>query len=137
MPELIERLQPQQQMRVWVSACATGEEAYSMAILVNEAISRANKEIQVKIFATDLDTDALEITAKGIYPESINKDITPQRLEQYFTFTGENYQVKRFLREMLIVAPHDLTKNAGFSKMNLVSCRNVLIYMQPQLLRTE
>ncbi|MEM7593201.1 MAG: chemotaxis protein CheB [Cyanobacteria bacterium P01_A01_bin.83] len=133
LPELIERLQPQQQMRVWVSACATGEEAYSMAILVNEAISRSKKEIQVKIFATDLDTDALEITAKGVYPESINNDITPERLEQYFTFTGENYQVKRFLREMLIVAPHDLTKNAGFSKMNLVSCRNVLIYMQPQL----
>lgn len=133
LPELIERLQPQQQMRVWVSACATGEEAYSMAILVNEAIARTDRDIQVKIFATDLDTDALEITAKGIYPESISKDITPERLEKYFTFTGENYQVKRFLREMLIVAPHNLTKNAGFSKMNLVSCRNVLIYMQPQL----
>jgi len=133
LPELIERLKPNQQMRVWVSACASGEEAYSMAILVDEAISRAKKEIQVKIFATDLDTESLETTAKGIYPENISKDISSERLEKYFTFSGENYQVKRFLREMLIVAPHDLTKNAGFSKMNLVSCRNVLIYMQPQL----
>ena len=104
-----------------------------MAILVNEAIAKANKPIQVKVFATDLDTNALEVAAKGIYPESISNDITPERLEKYFTFSGEHYQVKRFLREMLIVAPHDLTKNAGFSKMNLVSCRNVLIYMQPQL----
>ena len=132
-PEIIDRLKPRQQMRVWVSACASGEEAYSMAMLVDEAIAKAKKEIQVKIFATDLDTEALEITAKGIYPESISHDINPERLEKYFTFTGGQFQVKRFLREMLIVAPHDLTKNAGFSKMNLVSCRNVLIYMQPQL----
>ena len=133
LPELIEQLQPSQQMRVWVSACATGEEAYSMAILLDEAIAKSNKEIQVKIFATDLDTEALEITAEGIYPESIRRDISAERLEKYFIFTGEHFQVKRFLREMLIVAPQDLTKNAGFSKMNLVSCRNVLIYMQPQL----
>ena len=133
LPEVIARLKPRQQMRVWVSACASGEEAYSMAMLVDEAISQTDKEVQVKIFATDLDTEALEITAKGIYPASISNNITPERLEKYFTFTGEHFQVKRFLREMLIVAPHDLTKNAGFSKMNLVSCRNVLIYMQPQL----
>ena len=133
LPELIASLQPQEQLRIWVSACATGEEAYSMAILVDEAIAKADKEIQVKIFATDIDSDALEATSKGIYPEDIGKDISPERLEKYFTFTGEHFRVKRFLREMLIIAPHDLTKNAGFSKMNLVSCRNVLIYMQPQL----
>ena len=133
LPELIEKLKPQQQLRIWVSACATGEEAYSMAMLVDEAIAKADKEVQVKIFATDIDSDALEITAKGTYPETITNDISPERLEKYFTFTGEHFRVKRFLREMLIIAPHDLTKNAGFSKMNLVSCRNVLIYMQPQL----
>lgn len=132
-PNLIANLQPQEQLRIWVSACATGEEAYSMAILVDEAISASEKSIQVKIFATDLDSNALEIVAKGIYSENISNDISPERLEKYFTFNGGHYQVKRCLREMLIVAPHDLTKNAGFSKMNLVSCRNVLIYMQPQL----
>lgn len=133
LPQLIAGLQPQQQLRVWVSACATGEEAYSMAILIDEAISRANKSVQVKIFATDLDANALEIAAQGIYPDSIASDISPERLERYFVREGETYQVRRSLREMLIIAPHDLTKNAGFSKMNLVSCRNVLIYMQPQL----
>ncbi|MGB3691927.1 MAG: chemotaxis protein CheB [Spirulinaceae cyanobacterium] len=133
LPRIIAELEPQQQLRVWVSACATGEEAYSMAILVDEAIRRAGKTVQVKIFATDLDTNALEVAAQGVYPESIAGDITSERLEYYFTREGNEFRVKRSLREMLIVAPHDLTKNAGFSKMNLVSCRNVLIYMQPQL----
>ncbi|MEQ8962854.1 MAG: chemotaxis protein CheB [Coleofasciculus sp. C2-GNP5-27] len=133
LPQLIEKLQPKEQLRVWVSACATGEEAYSMAILIDEAIEKANKPVQVKIFATDLDTNALEIAAQGIYPETIANDISPERLERYFTPHGNHFQVKRSLREMLIIAPHDLTKNAGFSKMNLVSCRNVLIYMQPKL----
>ncbi len=133
LPELIAKLEPQEQLRIWISACATGEEAYSMAILVDEAISKADKPIQVKIFATDIDSDSLGIAAQGIYAKNISKDITPERLEKYFTSTGEHYRVKRFLREMLIIAPHDLTKNAGFSKMSLVTCRNVLIYMQPQL----
>ena len=133
LPELIAKLEPNEQLRIWVSACATGEEAYSMAILVDEAIAKADKPIQVKIFATDIDNNGLETAAQGIYAESISNDISSERLEKYFTFTGEHFRVKRFLREMLIIAPHDLTKNAGFSKMNLVSCRNVLIYMQPQL----
>ena len=133
LPELINKLKPQEQLRIWVSACATGEEAYSMAILIDEAISKSDKPIEVKIFATDIDSDALETTARGIYSENISNDISAKRLEKYFTYTGNRYRVKRFLREMLIIAPHDLTKNAGFSKMNLVSCRNVLIYMQPQL----
>jgi len=133
LPELINRLKPQEQLRIWVSACATGEEAYSMAMLIHEAKTKANKQIQVKIFATDIDSEALETTSKGIYPANIVNYINSERLEKYFTFDGEYFQVKRFLREMLIVAPHDLTQNAGFSKMNLVSCRNVLIYMQPNL----
>ena len=135
LPELISKLEPEEQLRIWISACATGEEAYSMAILVDEAIALADKPVKVEIFATDIDTEALEIAANGIYSKSISSDLSPERLEKYFTFSGEHFQVKRFLREMLIIAPHDLSKNAGFSKMNLVSCRNVLIYMQPPLQR--
>jgi two-component system CheB/CheR fusion protein len=133
LPALLENLEDGQQFRVWVSACATGEEAYSMAILIDEALHRANKEVQVKIFATDLDTNALEIAAQGVYPENIASHISPERLDYYFAYEGGHYRVNRALRAMLTIAPHDLTKNAGFSKMNLVSCRNVLIYMQPQL----
>ncbi|WP_036481558.1 chemotaxis protein CheB [Myxosarcina sp. GI1] len=133
LPKIIENLEPQEQLRIWVTACASGEEAYSMAMLVDEAVAKVDKPIKVKIFATDIDNNALETTAKGVYPDSISNDVSAERLEKYFTFSGNRFQVKRFLREMLIVAPHNLTKNAGFSKMNLVSCRNVLIYMQPQL----
>lgn len=133
LPQLIKELADHQQLRIWISACATGEEAYSMAMLVDEAMERAEKPIHVKIFATDLDRNSLETASSGIYPKNIATSISPERLERYFTDEGEHYQVKRALREMLIVAPHDLTKNAGFSKMHLVSCRNVLIYMQPQL----
>ncbi|VXD23207.1 chemotaxis protein CheB [Planktothrix paucivesiculata] len=133
LPELINSLEPQEQLRVWVPACATGEEAYSLAILIDEAIQVANKEITVKMFATDLDGKALEVASQGIYNESIKDNITPERLEKHFIYKAGCYQVKRHLREMLIIAPHDLTKNAGFSRMNLISCRNVLIYMQPLL----
>ena len=133
LPELIESLEPQEQLRVWVPACATGEEAYSLAILIDEAIQATNKQVSVKMFATDLDSKALEVASQGTYNESIKNNITPERLEKYFTYKAGSYQVKRHLREMLIIAPHDLTKNAGFSKMNLISCRNVMIYMQPLL----
>lgn len=133
LPQLIDKLATGQQLRIWVSACATGEEAYSMAMLVDEALARTDKEIQLKLFVTDIDNQALSFAAKGIYPANITADITPERLERYFTRHGEQYQVKRSLREMLIMAPHDLTQNAGFSRIHLVSCRNVLIYMRPHL----
>ncbi|MEM8780008.1 MAG: chemotaxis protein CheB [Cyanobacteria bacterium P01_G01_bin.49] len=133
LPNLVEALEDNQQLRIWVSACATGEEAYSMAILVDEALRKSERQVQAKIFATDLDSNALEIAAQGVYPEHVANSISAERLERYFSKENGHYRVKRSLREMLIIAPHDLTKNAGFSKINLVSCRNVLIYMQPQL----
>lgn len=134
LPTLIREAQQQQkQLRIWVSACATGEEAYSMAMLVDEVMRQTSQSLNVKIFATDLDSRALETAARGIYSETIVNDISPERLERYFTFEAGSYQVKRSLREMLIFAPHDLNKNPGFSRMNLICCRNVLIYMQPEL----
>ncbi|MBK4731336.1 PAS domain S-box protein [Oxynema sp. CENA135] len=133
LPKLISQLEPQEQLRIWISACSTGEEAYSIAMLVDEAVARANRPIQVKIFATDLDTHALEVASYGFYNHTICEQMSSERLKKYFNKIGDRYQVKRPLREMLIIAPHDLTKNAGFSRMHLVCCRNVLIYMQPQL----
>lgn len=133
-PEIVNRIQQEEkQLRIWISACATGEEAYSMAILVNEAMLQTGKSLNVKIFATDIDTNALETAARGIYPENIADHVPQEYLEKYFHNELNSYQVKRSLREILIFAPHDLTKNPGFSQMNLVSCRNVLIYMQPEL----
>ncbi|MGB3510102.1 MAG: CheR family methyltransferase [Microcoleaceae cyanobacterium] len=134
LPELIEKAgEEQKQLRIWVSACATGEEAYSMAMLVDETMRQTGQTINVKIFGTDLDSRALETAAKGIYSETITNDISSERLERYFSYEAGSYRVKRSLREMLIFAPHDLNKNPGFSRMDLISCRNVLIYMQPKL----
>ncbi|MEA5467850.1 CheR family methyltransferase, partial [Spirulina sp. 06S082] len=133
LPNLIESLEPQQQLRIWVAGCATGEEAYTMAMLVDEALDKANKSVSVKIFATDLDNKALETASKGIYAKHISKEVSEERLGRYFLNKSDSYQVRRQLRSMLIFAPHNLTKNAGFSQMNLISCRNVLIYMKPDL----
>jgi two-component system, chemotaxis family, CheB/CheR fusion protein len=133
LPQMIDRLKPEQPLRIWIPACATGEEAYTMAMLVDEAIARTGRTISVKIFATDLDAYALRAASKGIYAASIANQISPERLEHYFDPQGEQFHVKRSLREMLVFAPHDLARNAGFSGMHLVSCRNVLIYMQPEL----
>lgn len=133
LPELISQLENGQQLRVWVTACATGEEAYSMAILLDEMIAQSGKHISIKIFATDIDNTALSKAAEGVYPESIAIDVSRKRLEKYFTFRDRSFHISRLLRENIIFAPHNLAKNAGFTRMHLISCRNVLIYMQPSL----
>ncbi|MEM8505654.1 MAG: chemotaxis protein CheB [Cyanobacteria bacterium P01_D01_bin.1] len=133
LPALIDKLEDGKPLRIWSSACSTGEEAYSLAITVADALEAAGKELKVKIFATDIDPQSLAFAAKGAYPLNVANEITPDRLERYFDRVDDTYKVKRYLREMLTFAPHDLTKNAGFSKMHLVSCRNVLIYMKPTL----
>ncbi|WP_413160169.1 CheR family methyltransferase [Capilliphycus salinus ALCB114379] len=133
LPNLIEQIPDREQFRVWVAACSTGEEAYSMAIIIDEVCRNLNKNIQVKIFATDINSSTLAIASQGIYPQSIITDVSPDRLENYFNFDGQVFQVRKQLRSMLIFAPHNLTQNAGFTEINLVSCRNVLIYFQPPI----
>lgn len=132
-PQLIAKADPQEEIRCWVTACATGEEAYSLAILLDEAADKADKAVRYKIFATDIDKSALEKATQGIYPQTITNDIHPERLERYFLRRDHSWQVIRKLREKLLFAPHDLTKDAGFTRMNLISCRNVLIYLQSDL----
>ncbi|MDJ0692485.1 MAG: CheR family methyltransferase [Xenococcaceae cyanobacterium MO_188.B32] len=132
LPILIEQTKPHEELRFWVTACSTGEEAYSLAILLREALESVDKPLTVKIFATDIDRTALEKAAAGIYPQSIANDITSERLQKYFIFKDNHYQVIRQLREMLIFSPHDLTKDISFTRINLISCRNVLIYMQSE-----
>lgn len=132
-PNLIAQADPQEEIRCWVTACATGEEAYSLAILLDEAVTKVDKSVKFKIFATDIDKSALEKATQGIYPQTITNDLNPERLERYFLRKDNSLQVIRKLREKLLFAPHDLTKDAGFTRMNLISCRNVLIYLQSDL----
>lgn len=120
-------------LKIWVAGCATGEEAYSMAILIKEYLHKNPKNIEVKIFATDISKAALDIASKGEYPESISKTMSKKRLQQFFTKEGNNFKVKHNIREMLIFAHHDLTKNPPYCNIDLISCRNLLIYLNINL----
>lgn len=133
LPSLINELQPDQPLRIWVPACSTGEEAYSMAIVVDEVMRQMNREQPVKIFATDLDRKALDIASRGMYNLAMNDNVTQERHKTYFVQEGSISRIRKFIRSRVVFASHDLTRNPGFSQMHLLSCRNLLIYMQPSL----
>ncbi len=123
-------------IRVWVAGCSTGEEAYSVAILFREAMDEQNIRRQVKIFATDVDMQSVEIASKGVYPESIVDDVSADRLMRFFEIRGESYHIVNEIRKMIVFAPHNLFTDPPFGKLDLVSCRNVMIYFQPVLQKT-
>ncbi|RYE20197.1 MAG: chemotaxis protein CheR, partial [Sphingobacteriaceae bacterium] len=133
LPQLIEKLAPQEELKMWVAGCATGEEAYSMAILVYRQLQENLADTVVKIFATDIDSIALEHAGKGIYNQGIKKQMSAEWLEKYFLREGDHYRVIPEIRKMVIFAHHDIIKNPPFCNMSLISCRNVLIYMTPAL----
>ena len=133
LPDLIAKSQPDEELKFWVSGCATGEEAYSLAIIIDEALSKLSFKLKVKIFATDINSDALEKATLGVYPLTIANDITPERLEKYFTPQQDSFKVKRKLQKMLIFAHHDLSKDAVFTRINLIVYRNILMSVQPDL----
>ena len=132
-PDMLKKLSPGEELKMWVAGCATGEEAYSLAMLVCEQLTGDLKNTVVKIFATDIDTIALNQAGKGIYKEGITKDISAERLEKFFLKDGDNYQVAPGIRKMVIFAQHDLVKNPPYCNMHFISCRNLLIYMAPSL----
>ncbi|WP_017711704.1 EAL domain-containing protein [Prochlorothrix hollandica] len=134
LPAIIQTLQPEQPLRLWVAACSTGEEAYTLAMAVDEVMEKLKRSNPVKLFATDVDAEALIIAAQGVYGSNMVRDLGEERLDRYFNLEGTNtYRIKKFIRSQIIFASHDLTQHPGFSQMHLVSCRNVLIYMQPPL----
>ncbi|MES2267551.1 MAG: chemotaxis protein CheB [Bacteroidota bacterium] len=133
LPIILEKVAPGDELKMWVAGCATGEEAYSLAILVAEQLTGKYKDMIVKIFATDIDSLAMDHAGKGIYNQDIAKHVSEERLEKYFTKEGDNYRVKPEIRNMVIFAQHDLVKNPPYCNMNFISCRNLLIYMTPVL----
>ncbi len=122
-------------LRVWVAGCSTGEEAYSIAILLFELMEKLKRRWQVQIFATDLDAKAIETARAGIYPHGIAGDVDPRRLKRHFTRTEGNYQVKKEIRELLVFATQNLIEDPPFTKLDLLSCRNLLIYLDVALQR--
>jgi two-component system, chemotaxis family, CheB/CheR fusion protein len=131
--ELVREKEYGETFKVWVTACSTGEEAYSIAILINEACEKHNKVLDVKIFATDLENSNVEIASQAVYPESIEKDVDPLFLRKYFVQTGKTYSVIPKIRKQIVFANHNILKDPPFVKNDLVTCRNMLIYMNPVL----
>jgi len=125
---------PDSAIRIWVPGCSTGEEAYSIGILLQEQMEILKKTFKVQIFATDVDKQAIVQARSGVYPSSISVDISPERLERFFiTDSGGNYRIQKSIRDMIVFSEQDIIKDPPFSKLDLLSCRNVLIYMDRRL----
>ena len=132
-PKLFENRAKDKEIRLWVSGCSTGEEAYSLAILCKEYMAEKGEYRDVKIFATDIDDKALEFAGAGIYPDSIIGDVSSERITRFFTLREGHYQVHESIRGMIIFARHNLFQDPPFSKIDMVSCRNLLIYLSPSV----
>jgi two-component system CheB/CheR fusion protein len=120
-------------LRVWVPGCATGEEAYSLALLLTERFQATDKACPLQVFASDIDQDALAIARAGIYPESIAADVSPQRLRRFFVKGEHTFRINKEIREAVVFAEQNLISDPPFSKLDLVSCRNLMIYLEADL----
>ncbi len=135
LPSLLDQLPEGYVVRAWVTGCSTGEEAYSLAMVYREATEKINKHknISIQIFATDLDNDAIEKARKGYFTKNILADVSPERINRFFTIEGEGYHINSSIRELIVFAPQNVIKDPPFTKLDLILCRNMLIYMEPEL----
>lgn len=131
-PELFAGKSQNDVVRVWVPACATGEEVYSIAMLLTEHARTIEFPPALQVFGCDLDAEAVQAARAAFYPEAITADVSAERLRRFFTAENKGYRVRRELREMVLFAAHDLLKDSPFSRMDLISCRNLLIYLTPE-----
>src|SRR5262245_37336439 len=134
-PRLFAQAGPEGALRIWTPGCATGEEAYSVAILVREEMQRSDLRPRVQIFAGDIDDEALEFARQARYPEGIAEHVTPERLEKFFIEQNHSYQLTKDVREMCIFSTHNLIRDPPFSRLDLIVCRNLLIYLESDLQR--
>jgi two-component system CheB/CheR fusion protein len=134
-PRLVEKADTTDGIRVWVTGCATGEEAYSVAMLLYEQTEAANREPHIQIFATDIHEKSFSAAREGLYPETIAGDVSEERLSRFFSREPGGYRVKKQIREMVLFANHDLLSDPPFMRLDLVTCRNLLIYLGPDAKR--
>jgi len=132
-PELIKNKNPKISLRIWVAGCATGEEAYSIAILFAEVMDKLKKQINIQIFASDINNEALDFARMAVYPDSIAADVSSERLDRFFVKEDNTYRIKKQVRDTIVFADQNIIKDPPFSRLDLVSCRNLLIYMEPVL----
>jgi len=135
LPALLSERASGSALRAWVPGCSTGEEAYSLAIAFREALEllKAPKNIMLQVFATDLDRDAIERARQGLYPTNIVADVSPGRLRRFFYQEERGYRVSKEIREMVVFAPQNVIMDPPFTKLDVISCRNLLIYLAPQV----
>ncbi|MDO8926972.1 MAG: chemotaxis protein CheB [Sideroxyarcus sp.] len=133
LPQLLKDKPENYVFRVWVAGCATGEEAYSIAILLRELMNETGRECKTQIYSTDLDDDAIATARAGFYPPNIAQDVTPERLRRFFIKEDAGYRVKKEIREMVVFATQNIIKDPPFTKLDLLSCRNLMIYLEPEL----
>ncbi|MGH8273983.1 MAG: CheR family methyltransferase, partial [Gammaproteobacteria bacterium] len=132
-PQICEKREEGATVRIWVPGCATGEEAYSLAMLLREACDELAQPPKLQIFATDVDERALDTARRGLFPDAIAGDVSEARLKRFFTRNGSNFEVAENLREMILFARHDILRDPPFSKLDLISCRNLLIYLTTEM----
>jgi two-component system, chemotaxis family, CheB/CheR fusion protein len=131
-PDLIRRQTPDHPLRIWIAGCSTGEETYSLAILFREQITAAKSNVKLQVFASDVDPDAVTRAREGLYPETIEADVSPARLARFFTKEDHGYLVSPELRGAVVFTVQDVLADPPFSRLDLVSCRNLLIYLRPE-----
>ncbi|MGQ0640820.1 MAG: chemotaxis protein CheB, partial [Gemmatimonadaceae bacterium] len=131
-PKLVEQRQRNAPLRVWVLGCSTGEEAYSIAIAFSEFLEGAAKQIPLQIFATDVNAIGIERARTGVYPKTIAQDVSPEHLRRYFAEVDGKYRILKSIRDSVVFARHNALSDPPFSHVDLVSCRNLLIYLQPE-----
>jgi two-component system CheB/CheR fusion protein len=129
-PMIFENAAPAEQIRCWSVACATGEEAYSIAMLLAKQNAPASASRAVQVFASDIDERAINFARHGLYPEAVAADVTPARLRQHFTRDGRRYRVSDKIRQTILFSLHNILRDPPFSRLHLVSCRNLLIYLE-------
>ena len=130
LPELVRGLATGQPLRVWVAGCSTGEETYSLTMLFREQIAAQGRNVKLQIFASDVDPDA--VARDGLYPDTIAEDVSPARLARFFTKEDRGYRVSPDLRSLVVFTVQDVLADPPFSRLDLVSCRNLLIYLRPE-----
>jgi len=133
MPRLFEGKGPSDTIRVWVPGCATGEEVYSHAILLREQAEQSRSRVKIQIFATDIDEAALSVARNGRYPDTLLQGVSRQRLERFFTSEGTSYVINKPIRDLCVFSSHSVVRDPPFSRMDMISCRNLLIYLNSEL----
>jgi two-component system CheB/CheR fusion protein len=128
-PGLLQNRNTDSPIRIWVAGCATGEEAYSLAVIFSEVLEEEKKFFNIQVFASDIDSEAIDYARQGIYPDSIAADVSPERLNKFFVKENNSYRVKKQIREMVVFALQNIIKDPPFSRIDLLSCRNLMIYM--------